>query len=106
MGFESPPLLSEGSAFNPLTASAVLVLQDKTSYSRVLVNSLITVMGQSCQFNSRIRPVTLEMASLLLKQLVYSSETNRCFLEDKHLASVEVSHCNEKSHHPRATFSK
>ncbi|XP_022103305.1 protein CLEC16A-like isoform X2 [Acanthaster planci] len=63
--------------------------EDKTNYSRILVNCLISVMGQSCQFNSRIRPVTLEMASLLLKQLVYSSATSRCFLEDKHLAGVE-----------------
>ncbi|XP_038066895.1 protein CLEC16A-like [Patiria miniata] len=63
--------------------------EDKTSYSRVLVNCLIAIIGHSCQFNSRIRPVTLEMSSLLLKQLVYSSETNRCFLEDKHLASIE-----------------
>ena len=56
----------------------------------MLVNSLINTMAQSCQFNSRIRPVTLEMASLLLKQLVFSPDTSRCYLEDKHLASVEV----------------
>ncbi|XP_033631223.1 protein CLEC16A-like [Asterias rubens] len=65
--------------------------KDKSSYSKVLVNSLINTMAQSCQFNSRIRPVTLEMASLLLKQLVFSPDTSRCYLEDKHLASVEGS---------------
>ena len=60
-------------------------------YSNILVNYLLSIMGQSCQYNSRIRPVTLEMASLVLKQLVWSTEMAKCFLEDMHLAALEVS---------------
>lgn len=69
----------------------VVYWQNKGMYSSVLVNYLLSIMGQSCQYNSRIRPVTLEMASLVLKQLVWSTVSAKCFLQDIHLAMLEVS---------------
>ncbi|XP_072168396.1 protein CLEC16A-like [Diadema setosum] len=64
-------------------------VENKTVYNSVLVERLIALMNQSCQLNSCIRPVTLEMACLLLKQLIFSPTRGKCFLEDRHLACVE-----------------
>nr|XP_054763825.1 protein CLEC16A-like [Lytechinus pictus] len=64
-------------------------VENKALYNSVLVERLIALMNQSCQLNSCIRPVTLEMACLLLKQLVFSNIKAKCFLEDRHLACVE-----------------
>lgn len=70
---------------------SIVILQNKAFYNSVLVERLIALMNQSCQLNSCIRPVTLEMGCLLLKQLVFSNIQAKCFLEDRHLACVEVS---------------
>eukprot|EP00057_Strongylocentrotus_purpuratus_P017817 XP_011672291.1 PREDICTED: protein CLEC16A-like [Strongylocentrotus purpuratus] len=64
-------------------------VENKAFYNSVLVERLIALMNQSCQLNSCIRPVTLEMGCLLLKQLVFSNIQAKCFLEDRHLACVE-----------------
>ncbi|XP_077979677.1 protein CLEC16A-like isoform X2 [Glandiceps talaboti] len=60
--------------------------EDKSEYSVPLVERLITIMSQSCQFDSRVRPATLQMAIVLLKQLVYK---DKCYLQDMHLACIE-----------------
>nr|XP_006814698.1 PREDICTED: protein CLEC16A-like [Saccoglossus kowalevskii] len=63
--------------------------QDKQYYNCSLVEKLITILSLSCQYNSKVRPVTLQMSILLLKQLVYSD--GQCFLQDMHLACIEGS---------------
>ena len=73
-----------------MSSSKLSFLQNKTMYGFTLVNYLLSIMGQSCQYNTRIRPVTLEMACLLLKQLVWNTESAKCYLEDLHLAALEV----------------
>ncbi|XP_070580658.1 protein CLEC16A-like isoform X2 [Ptychodera flava] len=63
------------------------VQKDKSNYNVKLVERLITTMSQSCQYNSKVRPATLHMAIILLKELVYGDK--KCFLQDMHLACVE-----------------
>ncbi|XP_063234490.1 protein CLEC16A homolog isoform X2 [Bacillus rossius redtenbacheri] len=56
-------------------------------YNVLLVEKLIKIILSSCQPNSRIRLVTLELAIRLLTQLVMKN--GRSFLHDCHLAAIE-----------------
>lgn len=62
--------------------------QNKSCYNTVLAERLIAIMNQSCQPNSLIRPVTLDIVCRLVKVLVFI-EGGTCFLEDRHLACIE-----------------
>ncbi|RWS29542.1 protein CLEC16A-like protein [Leptotrombidium deliense] len=55
--------------------------------STKLIDHLTEIMHLSCQYNSRIRLITLEMSVLLLKKLVMRE--NKSILSDHHLAAVE-----------------
>ncbi|XP_022252132.1 protein CLEC16A homolog, partial [Limulus polyphemus] len=72
----------------------VLMPTDKSEtkhlYNIHLVERLIKIINQSCQYNSCIRLVTLEMSVLLLKQLVLKDGYS--FLQDQHLAAIDQAH--------------
>ncbi|XP_015791120.1 protein CLEC16A homolog [Tetranychus urticae] len=57
--------------------------------STTLVNSLIDIIHICCQYNSRIRLITLEMCIILLKRLVVIE--GESILPDQQLASIEQS---------------
>ncbi|XP_076337258.1 protein CLEC16A-like isoform X2 [Tachypleus tridentatus] len=61
--------------------------ETKHLYNIHLVERLIKIISQSCQYNSCIRLVTLEMSVLLLKQLVL--ENGCSFLQDHHLEAID-----------------
>ncbi|XP_067859438.1 protein CLEC16A [Heptranchias perlo] len=61
--------------------------EEKSSYSHVLAERLIRIMNQSTHSDGKIRLATLELACLLLKQLVLSD--GRCIIKDVHLACHE-----------------
>ncbi|XP_054164084.1 protein CLEC16A homolog [Oppia nitens] len=52
-----------------------------------LINILIEIMRKCCQYNSKIRLITLEMSILLLKRLVLRK--GKSILSDHHLAVLE-----------------
>ncbi|KAI1286938.1 Protein CLEC16A [Halotydeus destructor] len=55
--------------------------------STKLIDYLVRIMHLTCQYNSRIRLVTLDMSILLLKKLVIRDD--KSILSDHHLASIE-----------------
>ncbi|XP_055507738.1 protein CLEC16A isoform X3 [Leucoraja erinacea] len=61
--------------------------KEKSSYSHVLAERLIKIMNQSTRSDAKIRLATLELACLLLRQLVLSDGT--CIIKDVHLACHE-----------------
>ncbi|XP_038676864.1 protein CLEC16A isoform X6 [Scyliorhinus canicula] len=61
--------------------------EEKNSYSHVLAERLIKIMNQATQADGKIRLATLELACLLLKQLVLSD--GNCIIKDVHLACYE-----------------
>ncbi|GCC17796.1 hypothetical protein chiPu_0017683 [Chiloscyllium punctatum] len=61
--------------------------EEKSSYSHVLAERLIKIMNQATHADGKIRLATLELACLLLKQLVLSG--GNCIIKDVHLACHE-----------------
>nr|CAD7601801.1 unnamed protein product [Timema genevievae] len=61
--------------------------ETKHWYNILLVEKLIKIISYSCQSNSRIRLVTLELSIRLLTQLVMKN--SQSFLHDCHLAAIE-----------------
>ncbi|XP_051877087.1 protein CLEC16A isoform X2 [Pristis pectinata] len=61
--------------------------KEKSSYSHVLAERLIKIMNQATRPDAKIRLATLELACLLLKQLVLSDGI--CIIKDVHLACHE-----------------
>nr|CAD7397490.1 unnamed protein product [Timema cristinae] len=61
--------------------------ETKHWYNVLLVEKLIKIISYSCQSNSRIRLVTLELSIRLLTQLVMKN--SQSFLHDCHLAAIE-----------------
>ncbi|XP_078274340.1 protein CLEC16A isoform X2 [Rhinoraja longicauda] len=61
--------------------------KEKNVYSHVLAERLIKIMNQSTRSGAIIRLATLELACLLLRQLVLSDGT--CIIKDVHLACHE-----------------
>ncbi|XP_059835184.1 protein CLEC16A isoform X3 [Hypanus sabinus] len=61
--------------------------KEKSSYSHILAERLIKIMNQATRSDAKIRLATLELACLLLKQLVLSDGT--CIIKDVHLACHE-----------------
>ncbi|XP_076312191.1 C-type lectin domain containing ema isoform X3 [Tachypleus tridentatus] len=83
--------LGHNAGINQDLLDTVLMPTDKSEtkqlYNINLVERLIKIIIQSCQYNSRIRLATLEMSILLLKQLVLKDGNS--FLQDRHLAAIE-----------------
>nr|XP_053648801.1 protein CLEC16A homolog isoform X2 [Cherax quadricarinatus] len=65
----------------------------KLLYNTLLVDKMLEIITLSCQYNSRVRVATLEMAILVLKQLIgvgsSSCRKHTSCLRDHHLASLE-----------------
>ncbi|XP_022248411.1 protein CLEC16A-like isoform X2 [Limulus polyphemus] len=83
--------LGHNAGINQDLLDTVLMPTDKSEtkqlYNINLVERLIKIIIQSCQYNSRIRLATLEMSILLVKQLVLKDGYS--FLQDRHLAAIE-----------------
>ncbi|XP_032664885.1 protein CLEC16A isoform X3 [Odontomachus brunneus] len=60
----------------------------KNSYNELLMDRLIHIITLSCQTNSKVRLVTLELTIKLLTQLMMSE--GQCVLRDSHLAAIEA----------------
>nr|XP_045616775.1 protein CLEC16A homolog [Procambarus clarkii] len=65
----------------------------RSLYNALLVDKMLEIITLSCQYNSRVRVATLEMAILVLKQLIGVGSSSRrkhtSCLRDHHLASLE-----------------
>ncbi|CAH2306896.1 Hypothetical predicted protein [Pelobates cultripes] len=61
--------------------------KENHSYNHVLVERLIRIMSQAAQMDGKVRLATLELACLLLKQLVLFD--SGCIIKDIHLACLE-----------------
>ncbi|KAM4631958.1 protein CLEC16A isoform 3-T3 [Discoglossus pictus] len=61
--------------------------KESRCYNQVLVERLIRLMSQAAQPEGKVRLATLELACLLLKQLVLSD--GGCIIKDVHLACLE-----------------
>ncbi|XP_045102121.1 protein CLEC16A homolog isoform X2 [Portunus trituberculatus] len=69
----------------------------KAVYDSLLVDKMLEIITLSCQYNSKVRVATLEMAILVLKQLVGvggpagggGGSRRHTYLRDNHLASLE-----------------
>ncbi|XP_069762203.1 protein CLEC16A isoform X2 [Narcine bancroftii] len=62
-------------------------VKERSTYSHVLAERLLKIMNQSTRSDAKIRLATLELACLLLKQLVLSDGV--CIIKDVHLACHE-----------------
>ncbi|KAL6259939.1 hypothetical protein P5V15_009849 [Pogonomyrmex californicus] len=60
----------------------------KNSYNELLMDRLIHIITLSCQTNSKVRLVTLELTIKLLIQLTVSE--GQCLLRESHLAVIEA----------------
>ncbi|XP_018348243.1 PREDICTED: protein CLEC16A isoform X2 [Trachymyrmex septentrionalis] len=60
----------------------------KNSYNDLLMDRLIHIITLSCQTNSKVRLVTLELTIKLLTQLTVSE--GQCLLRESHLAVIEA----------------
>ncbi|XP_048507003.1 protein CLEC16A homolog isoform X2 [Athalia rosae] len=60
----------------------------KNWYNQTLVDRLIQIVTLSCQTNTKVRLVTLDLAIKLLIQLVMSG--SQSLLQDRHLAAIET----------------
>ncbi|XP_018047234.1 PREDICTED: protein CLEC16A isoform X1 [Atta colombica] len=60
----------------------------KNSYNELLMDRLIHIITLSCQTNSKVRLVTLELTIKLLTQLTISE--GQCLLRESHLAVIEA----------------
>ncbi|KAG5322659.1 CL16A protein, partial [Pseudoatta argentina] len=60
----------------------------KNSYNELLMDRLIHIITLSCQTNSKVRLVTLELTIKLLTQLTVSE--GQCLLRESHLAVIEA----------------
>ncbi|XP_014476432.1 PREDICTED: protein CLEC16A isoform X3 [Dinoponera quadriceps] len=69
--------------FSPFDGASV-----KNSYNELLMDRLIHIVTLSCQTNSKVRLVTLELTIKLLMQLMISE--GHCLLRDSHLAAIEA----------------
>ncbi|KAG8435206.1 hypothetical protein GDO86_013230 [Hymenochirus boettgeri] len=61
--------------------------QENRVYNHVLAERLIRIMSQASQQDGKVRLATLELACILLKQLV--SSENGCIIKDVHMACLE-----------------
>ncbi|XP_069839835.1 protein CLEC16A isoform X4 [Dendropsophus ebraccatus] len=61
--------------------------KDNRSYNHVLVERLIRIMSQAAHPDGKVRLATLELACILLKQLVLID--GDCIIKDVHLACLE-----------------
>ncbi|XP_071976816.1 protein CLEC16A isoform X3 [Engystomops pustulosus] len=61
--------------------------KDSHSYNHVLVERLIRIMSQAAHPDGKVRLATLELACILLKQLVLID--GECIIKDVHLACLE-----------------
>ncbi|XP_064087080.1 protein CLEC16A homolog isoform X4 [Macrobrachium nipponense] len=62
------------------------------SYNAHVVDKMLEIITLSCQYNSRVRVATLELALLVLKQLIGVGSSGRrkpACLPDHHIASLE-----------------
>ncbi|XP_012537473.2 protein CLEC16A homolog isoform X1 [Monomorium pharaonis] len=60
----------------------------KNSYNELLMDRLIHIITLSCQTNSKVRLITLELTIKLLTQLTVSE--GQCMLQESHLAIIEA----------------
>ncbi|KAL6441795.1 hypothetical protein ACFW04_002319 [Cataglyphis niger] len=60
----------------------------KNSYNELLMDRLIHIITLSCQTNTRVRLVTLELTIKLLTQLTVFE--GQCLLQESHLAAIEA----------------
>ncbi|XP_011866903.1 PREDICTED: protein CLEC16A isoform X2 [Vollenhovia emeryi] len=60
----------------------------KNSYNELLMDRLIHIVTLSCQTNSKVRLITLELTVKLLTQLTVSE--GQCLLRESHLAVIEA----------------
>ncbi|XP_048575918.1 protein CLEC16A isoform X2 [Nematostella vectensis] len=75
-----------------LHSAGISSIQEKVAYNEPLVDDIIRVLDQGCRNGSRVRTVTVEMAIILLKQLVQHKENDgkvTSYLLDNHLALIE-----------------
>ncbi|XP_053326736.1 protein CLEC16A [Spea bombifrons] len=61
--------------------------KENRAYNHVLAERLIRIMSQAAQLDSKVRLATLELACILLKQLVLSD--SGCIIKEVHLACLE-----------------
>ncbi|XP_059091774.1 protein CLEC16A homolog isoform X2 [Tigriopus californicus] len=62
--------------------------ESKGFYNVKLMEKLLHILLASCQYGSKIRLITLEIATMLIKSLVINPE-GRSFLSDTHFAQIE-----------------
>lgn len=60
----------------------------KNSYNELLMDRLIHIITLSCQTNTKVRLITLELTIKLLTQLTVSE--GQCLLRESHLAAIEA----------------
>ncbi|CAF3259162.1 unnamed protein product [Rotaria sp. Silwood2] len=65
---------------------------NKSSYNTILVDQLCEILLLSVAQDSKIRLVILNLATDLLKKLVYNEEEKISYLSDHHLARIEQVH--------------
>ncbi|XP_071568577.1 protein CLEC16A homolog isoform X3 [Temnothorax nylanderi] len=63
-------------------------MSTKNSYNELLMERLIHIITLSCQTNSKVRLITLELTIKLLTQLTVSE--GQCLLRESHLAVIEA----------------
>ncbi|XP_064478520.1 protein CLEC16A-like isoform X2 [Ornithodoros turicata] len=90
--------MGHNAGINQELLDSVLMPSDKSEtkhwYNINLVERLIHIVRLSCKYGSKVRLATLEMAIMLLKQLVLKGTTS--FLQDGHLAALEQA-CEEST---------
>ncbi|XP_046413748.1 protein CLEC16A homolog isoform X2 [Neodiprion fabricii] len=83
--------LANNQGIKPEMLDLVLSPSQKTStknwYNEILVDRLIQIITLSCQTNTKVRLVTLDLSIKLLLQLVMSD--GQSLLQDCHLAAIE-----------------
>ncbi|XP_071745373.1 protein CLEC16A homolog isoform X2 [Lepeophtheirus salmonis] len=78
---------NEGMSQSLLLSMGLSVKSEKTKYNEEVIEKILTILRCSCQYGTKIRLVTLELAIELFKELVLKN--GRSYLSDSHLAEVE-----------------
>ncbi|KAM8927684.1 protein CLEC16A [Pelodytes ibericus] len=83
--------MSHNTGIDPAKLEKIQLLLRSTTenctYNHVLAERLIRIMSQAAQPEGKVRLATLELACLLLKQLVFFD--GNCIIKDVHLACLE-----------------
>ncbi|XP_031560161.1 protein CLEC16A-like, partial [Actinia tenebrosa] len=74
-----------------LHSAGISSVKERVPYNEELVDDIIRVIEQGCRNGSRVRTVTVEMAIIVIKELVLyrQDDETEAYLHDRHLALVE-----------------